>query len=52
LHAAGAKNIGQFFTTMSRQLTEHEWNVVKSAGDECSQLATFYRHWVVFFMCN
>jgi len=46
LLAAGAKNVEQFFSTMSRQLTEHEWTVVKSAGDELSQLATFYRHWV------
>jgi len=46
LLAAGAKNVEQFFSMMSRQLTEHEWTVVKSAGDEDSQLATFYRHWV------
>jgi len=46
LLAAGAKNVEQFFSTMSRQLTEHEWTVVKSVGDEWSQLATFYRHWV------
>jgi len=44
--AAGAKNVEQFFSTMSRQLTEHEWSVVKSADDEQIQLATFYRHWV------
>jgi len=46
LPAAGAKTVEQFFSTMSRQLTEHEWTVVKSDGDEWSQLATFYRHWV------
>ena len=46
LHVAGAKSIEQFFSTMSRQLTEHEWTVVKSAADEWSQLAMFYRHWV------
>jgi len=50
VRAAGAKNVEQFFSTMSRQLTEHEWTVVKSAGDEWSQLATFYRHWVRTFM--
>jgi len=44
--AAGAKSIEQFFSTMRRQLTEHEWTVVTSVGDECSQLASFYRHWV------
>jgi len=46
LLAAGAKNVEQFFSTMSRQLTEHEWNVVKSADNERTQLAMFYRHWV------
>jgi len=46
LCAAGAKNVEQFFLRMSRQMTEHEWTVVKSAADEYSQLAMFYRHWV------
>jgi len=46
LLAAGAKNVEQFFKTMRRQLTEHEWTVVKSTADEDSQLAAFYRHWV------
>jgi len=46
VHAAGAKSVEEFFSTMSRQLTEHEWTIVKSAGDEHRQLATFYRHWV------
>jgi len=53
LIAAGAKTVEQFFKTMSRQLTEHEWTVVKLAGDEESQLATFYRHWVcVYVVCD
>lgn len=41
----GSKSVEQFFLTMSRQFTQDEWNMIKSASDEAGKLFNFYRLW-------
>nr|XP_015197204.1 PREDICTED: L-aminoadipate-semialdehyde dehydrogenase-phosphopantetheinyl transferase [Lepisosteus oculatus] len=43
----GSSTIADFFRIMTRQFTEHEWKVIKSAGNEWDQLHMFYRHWAL-----
>lgn len=43
----GSSTIADFFRIMTRQFTDHEWKVIKSAGTEWTQLDMFYRHWAL-----
>ncbi|BFZ15100.1 hypothetical protein BsWGS_18139 [Bradybaena similaris] len=39
------KPVSEFFNTMERQLTEHEWSEVKKRKGDMEQLKTFFRLW-------
>ncbi|XP_078078161.1 L-aminoadipate-semialdehyde dehydrogenase-phosphopantetheinyl transferase isoform X2 [Mustelus asterias] len=43
----GSSSVPEFFRIMNRQFTDHEWNIIKMAGDEWAQLNMFYRHWAL-----
>ncbi|XP_007902633.2 L-aminoadipate-semialdehyde dehydrogenase-phosphopantetheinyl transferase [Callorhinchus milii] len=43
----GSSSIPEFFRIMNRQFTDHEWNMIKMAGDEWDQLNMFYRYWAL-----
>ncbi|XP_010892044.2 L-aminoadipate-semialdehyde dehydrogenase-phosphopantetheinyl transferase [Esox lucius] len=43
----GSSSVPQFFQIMTRQFTEREWSVIRSAGSEWEQLTMFYRHWAL-----
>ncbi|MBN3309530.1 L-aminoadipate-semialdehyde dehydrogenase-phosphopantetheinyl transferase [Amia ocellicauda] len=43
----GSSTIADFFRIMTRQFTDHEWRVIKTAGPEWTQLDMFYRHWAL-----
>ncbi|XP_006814968.1 L-aminoadipate-semialdehyde dehydrogenase-phosphopantetheinyl transferase-like [Saccoglossus kowalevskii] len=38
-------NVPDFFHTMRKQFTEHEWKTIKRPRTEWKQLEMFYRHW-------
>ncbi|XP_070554089.1 L-aminoadipate-semialdehyde dehydrogenase-phosphopantetheinyl transferase-like [Ptychodera flava] len=38
-------NIPDFFLTMRKQFTEHEWRTIKRPSNLWKQLETFYRYW-------
>eukprot|EP00058_Branchiostoma_floridae_P026098 XP_002611588.1 hypothetical protein BRAFLDRAFT_63764 [Branchiostoma floridae] len=38
-------DVPEFFRTMRRQFTEHEWSTIKTPSSEWEQLKLFYRHW-------
>ncbi|XP_078682625.1 L-aminoadipate-semialdehyde dehydrogenase-phosphopantetheinyl transferase-like [Branchiostoma floridae x Branchiostoma belcheri] len=38
-------DVPEFFRTMRRQFTDHEWTTIKTPSSEWEQLKLFYRHW-------
>ncbi|XP_036817323.1 L-aminoadipate-semialdehyde dehydrogenase-phosphopantetheinyl transferase isoform X2 [Oncorhynchus mykiss] len=43
----GSTSVPEFFRIMTRQFTDCEWSVIRSAGSEWEQLTMFYRHWAL-----